>query len=100
MGAADSRSLRSESYARMKDFIRRFTYIPFRRFLGDVRREFMHRLFVVFHGALGSYLREALLHEGGVDVVVCLPAPRAYAFVRVFLGGEVDSTTFFMIIIT
>jgi hypothetical protein len=36
MGAADSRSLRSETYARMKDFVRRFTYVPFRRFLGKL----------------------------------------------------------------
>jgi hypothetical protein len=40
MGAAESRSLRCESYARMKEFVRRSAYIPFRLFLGDVRREF------------------------------------------------------------
>jgi hypothetical protein len=59
MGAADSRSLRSESYVRMQHFVRRSTYVPFRRFLlGDVRRrEFMQRLFVALHGTLGSYPR-------------------------------------------
>jgi hypothetical protein len=33
MGAADSRSLRSDSYVRMRHFVRRSTYVPFRRFL-------------------------------------------------------------------
>jgi hypothetical protein len=28
MGAADSRALRTESYARMKEFVRRSTYVP------------------------------------------------------------------------
>jgi hypothetical protein len=36
MGVADSRSLGYESYARMKEYIRRSTFVPFRR--GDVRR--------------------------------------------------------------
>jgi hypothetical protein len=47
MGAADSRSLRYESYARMNEFIRRSTTVPLRR--GDVRREFTQRLCVVLH---------------------------------------------------
>jgi hypothetical protein len=34
MGAADSRSLRSDSYVRMQHFVRRCTYVPFRRFWG------------------------------------------------------------------
>jgi hypothetical protein len=34
MGAADSRSLRSHSYVRMQHFVRRTTYVPFRRFWG------------------------------------------------------------------
>jgi hypothetical protein len=38
MGAADSRSLRYESYVRKQHFVRRSTYFPFRRFWGDVRR--------------------------------------------------------------
>jgi hypothetical protein len=38
MGVGDSRSLRSDIYARMQQFVRRSTFIPFRRFLGDVRR--------------------------------------------------------------
>jgi hypothetical protein len=33
-------------------------------------------LYVDLHGSLGSCLRDAL-HEGGVDDVECLPAPRA-----------------------
>jgi hypothetical protein len=37
MGAADSRSSRSDGYARMQHFVRRSTYVPFRCFLGDVR---------------------------------------------------------------
>jgi hypothetical protein len=41
MGAADSRSLRSDSYVRMEHFFRRYTYDPFRRFWGDVRRDFL-----------------------------------------------------------
>jgi hypothetical protein len=75
MGAADSRSLRSERCARMKEFVRRSKYVPFRRSLWDVRREFMRRLFLVLHGTLGSYLRDAL-HEGGADVVACIRASR------------------------
>jgi hypothetical protein len=60
MGAADSRSLRYDSYVRMHRFVRRFASIPSRRFSGDVRREFMQRLFAALHGTLGSYLRDAL----------------------------------------
>jgi hypothetical protein len=64
MGAADSRSLRSYyGYVRMQHFVRRSTYVPFRHFLGDVRREFMQRLSAALHGTLGSYLRDAF-HEG------------------------------------
>jgi hypothetical protein len=35
MSAADSRSLRSCSYVRIKHFVRRSTYVPFRRVWGD-----------------------------------------------------------------
>jgi hypothetical protein len=59
--------------ARMKEFVRRSTYVPFRRSLGDVRREFIHRLSSVLHGTLGSYLRNAL-HDGGAFDI----PPRAY----------------------
>jgi hypothetical protein len=38
MSAADSRSLRSDSYVHMQYFVRRTTYVPFRPFWGDVRR--------------------------------------------------------------
>jgi hypothetical protein len=58
MGAAGSRSLRFVSYVLIQHFVRRTTYVPFRRFLGDVRREFMQRLFAALHGTLGSYLRD------------------------------------------
>jgi hypothetical protein len=34
MGATDSRSSRFDSYVRMRHFVRRSTYLPFRRFLG------------------------------------------------------------------
>jgi hypothetical protein len=90
MGGANSRSLRSKSFVRMHYYIvRRTTSIPFRRFWGDMRREFMQRLPASLHGTLGSYLRDAL-QEGSVDVVVCLPFPaRAYVFFLFFvsLGG-------------
>jgi hypothetical protein len=76
MGAVDSRSLRSDSYVRMQHFVRRSTYALFRRFLEDVRREFMQRLFAALHGTLGSYLRDAF-QEGSVGVVACLHVPRA-----------------------
>jgi hypothetical protein len=75
MGAADSRSLRYDSYVRMQHFVRRSTSVPFRSFLGDVRREFMQRLFAALHGTLGSYLRDAF-QEGSAGAVACLPVPR------------------------
>jgi hypothetical protein len=76
MGAANSRSLRSDSYVHMQHFDRRSTCVPFRRFLGDVRREFMQRLSAALHGTLGSYLRDAF-QEGTADAVACLPGRRA-----------------------
>jgi hypothetical protein len=75
MGVADSRSLRSDTYVRMQHFVRRNTYVAFWRFWGDVRREFMQRLFAALHGTLGSYLRSAF-QEGSADAVACLPVPR------------------------
>jgi NAD-specific glutamate dehydrogenase len=60
----------------MRHFVRRATYVPFRRFLGDVRREFMQRLSAALHGTLSSYFRDAL-QEGSADAVACLPVPRA-----------------------
>jgi hypothetical protein len=53
----------------------RTTYVPFRRFWGDVWREFMQRLSAALHGTLGSYLRDAL-HEGSADAVACLHVPQ------------------------
>jgi hypothetical protein len=76
MGVASSRSLRFDNYVRMQHFLRRSTYVPFRMFLEDVRRQFMQRLSPVLRGTLGSYLGDAL-HEGSVDIVACLPFPRA-----------------------
>jgi hypothetical protein len=58
MGAADHRFFRYEICARMKEFVRR-SYVPFRRFLGDVRREFMQRLSMALLGTLSPYLRGA-----------------------------------------
>jgi hypothetical protein len=53
----------------------------------------MQRLSVVLYGTLGSYMspyRDAL-HEVGAVVVACLPAPRAYGplclFLSFFAGG-------------
>jgi hypothetical protein len=79
MGAADSRSLRSDNYVRMQHFVRRSTSAPFRRFLGDVRREFMQSLSAALHGTLISYLRDAF-QEGSADALACLPVPRAHVF--------------------
>jgi hypothetical protein len=72
----------------MQHFTRRTTFVPFRRFWGDVRREFMQRLSASLHGTLGSYLRDAL-QKGSADVVACLLVPRAYVFSLFFflLGG-------------
>jgi hypothetical protein len=56
MGAKESRSLRFDIWVRMKHFVRQFTYAPFRRCLGGVRREFMQRLSIALHGTLGSYI--------------------------------------------
>jgi hypothetical protein len=72
----------------MQQFVHRTTYVPFRRFLGDVRREFMQRLSVALHITLGSYLRDAL-QEGSADAVACLSVPGAYIFPFFFflLGG-------------
>jgi hypothetical protein len=41
-----------------------------------VRRELMHRLSVVLHDTLGSYLRDAL-QGGGAAAFACLPTPWA-----------------------
>jgi hypothetical protein len=76
MGAADSSSLRSDSYARMQHIVRRSTSVTFRRFWGDVRREFMQHLSAALHGTLGSYFRDAF-KEDSVDAVACLHVPRA-----------------------
>jgi hypothetical protein len=67
------------SYVRMQHFVRRSTFVPFRRFWGDVRRELMQRLSAALHGTLGSYLRDAF-REGNADAVACLPVPRAMVF--------------------
>jgi hypothetical protein len=61
----------------MKEFVQRSASFPFRRFIGDVRREFMERASVGLHDAWCSCLRDALLHEGGAIAVVRLLAPWA-----------------------
>jgi hypothetical protein len=76
MGVAGSRSMRFDSCVRTQHFARRSTSFSFSRFRGDVRREFMQRLFAALHGTLGSDLRDDL-QEGGVNVVACLRVPRA-----------------------
>jgi hypothetical protein len=65
----------SDSYVRMHHFVCRSTFIFFRRFVGDVQREFV-RLFGTLHDTLGSHLRDALQEEG-VYAVACLRVPRA-----------------------
>jgi hypothetical protein len=75
IGAVSSRSLRSDMNIRIRHFVCRYTFVSFRRFGGDVRREIMQRLFVFRHGTLGSYLRDAL-QEGVTDVVAYLYVPR------------------------
>jgi hypothetical protein len=78
MGATDFRSLSLDSYVRMQHFALRSTYVPFLRFLGDVRQGFMQRLSAALHGTSGSYFRDALWRlEGGANVVACLHVPRA-----------------------
>jgi hypothetical protein len=54
MDVADSRSLRSDIYVRMHHSARRSSYVAFRRFGGDVRREFLQRLYDALHDTLGS----------------------------------------------
>jgi hypothetical protein len=76
IGAADARLLRSNSYVRRQHYVRRSTCVPFRRFWGGVRREFMLRLSDPLHGNLGSHLRDAL-HEGNADALACLRIARA-----------------------
>jgi hypothetical protein len=72
MGVVDFRTSPSDNYVRMKEIvIRRSTFVPFRRVLGDIRREFMQILSVVPHGTVGSYLRGAL-QKDSADAVACL----------------------------
>jgi uncharacterized membrane protein len=75
MGVANYGCLRSNCYVHMQHFVRRTTCVPFRRFFGDVRREFMQRLSAALHGTMGSYLRDAF-HEDSDDDVACLSVPR------------------------
>jgi hypothetical protein len=84
MGVADSRSSRCDNYLRMQLYVRRSISIPFRRFWGGVRREFMQGLFAALHGTLGSHLRDAS-QEGSADAVACLNVPRAKGCGGVFL---------------
>jgi hypothetical protein len=63
------------AYVRMHHFVRRSTFIPFRRFLWDALRIWLQLLYVALHGTtMGSYLRDAL-HEDSADDVACLLVP-------------------------
>jgi hypothetical protein len=68
MGAADSRSLHSDSYVRIKNVVRHLLMFPFDVFGGDVRREFMQSLSAALQGTLSSYPRDAL-QEDSADAV-------------------------------
>jgi hypothetical protein len=63
----------------MQHFSRRTTYVPFRRFGGELQRDFMQRLSASLHGGLGLYLHDAS-YEGSDDAVACLLVPRALVF--------------------
>jgi hypothetical protein len=100
MGVVDSRSLRSDNYVHMQHFVRRTTYVPFRRFWGDVRREFMQHPSAALHGTLGSYLRDTM-QQGSADGVACLPralALRAWVFLLVFLGLRIFPLFLFLLL--
>jgi hypothetical protein len=62
----------SLTYARV---IITYLAIPFRCFLGDVRRECMQRLSPALHSTMGSYLCDAF-QEGSADAAACLHVPR------------------------
>jgi hypothetical protein len=47
MGVVDSRLLRCDSYVCMQHSVRRYTFVHFRRFWGDMRRKFMQYLSTV-----------------------------------------------------
>jgi hypothetical protein len=78
-GAADSRPLRYNTFVNMQYFVCRSTSLPFRRCLGDVRREFMQRLHDALHGTLDSYFHDTL-QEGDADAVARLSVPRPVGF--------------------
>jgi hypothetical protein len=61
----------------IREFVLRPTSYPFRRFLGDVRREFLQRLSVVLHDPLASFLRDAL-KEGNQAVFMLLHVLMSY----------------------
>jgi hypothetical protein len=56
-----------------KGVVRESTNVPFRRFLGDMRREFMERLFVVLHGTLVLILVMPLKRMVQVLLLASLP---------------------------
>jgi hypothetical protein len=63
---------------RMKEFARRPACVPFRRFVGGVRREyFMQRFSVVLRGALSSYLIEMLCWRAVLTLLHAPSTPRA-----------------------
>jgi hypothetical protein len=93
MGVAHSRSLRYDNYVRMQHFVRRSTSVPFRRFWGQVRCEFMQRLSTAFHGTRGFYLRDAF-KEGNVDTVELPSCSSGLGFFLVSSFWLVASTAF------
>jgi hypothetical protein len=72
MGAADSRSLRSESYVGIYLTFRSSIYFSS---LSTVFGGFVERLYADRHGTLDSYLRD-VMQEGSADAMACLPVPR------------------------
>jgi hypothetical protein len=85
LGEADSSSLRSETYACMEGFVRRSTYArPIIRILADVRREFMHRLYVALHGTLGCYIITCWYDARGWCSSYCLTPSVGFGFLACF----------------
>jgi hypothetical protein len=97
MGAADSRSLRSESYTRMNEFARRSTPSPFRRFLGGVCVVRSRNVFLWSFVArwVPIYLRDAV-QGGGAAGVACLPGPEGSGFCAFFLFFFADGFHYFL----
>jgi hypothetical protein len=63
IGVANSRSLRFDSYVLTHNVVRRYTYVLFRRFLGDVRRvqRFLLVLMALWVPILATLCKRAVL---------------------------------------